>query len=114
LPHLCIDSTLLTELCIENGVHDVTCNLTSNRQKNTSCSALSGSNKLQGHMALESSPSDRVLDQCAEALGRNPLLYKLDKGCTHIVLALGRQKGEDLKFKIILYYLANLKLTNEN
>ena len=48
------------------------------------------------------------------ALGRNPLLYKLDKGCTHMVLALGRHREEDLKFKVILYYLANLKLTREN
>jgi hypothetical protein len=48
------------------------------------------------------------------ALGRNPLLYNLDKGCTHMVLVLGRHREEDLKFKVILHYLANLNLTNEN
>ena len=36
LLQLCTVSTLLTELCIENGEHDVSCNLTINREKNTS------------------------------------------------------------------------------
>ena len=31
-----------------------------------------------------------------------------------MVLALGRQTEEDLKFKVVLHFLANLKLTNEN
>jgi hypothetical protein len=31
-----------------------------------------------------------------------------------MILTFGRQRQEDLKFKVILHYLANLKLTNEN
>jgi hypothetical protein len=31
-----------------------------------------------------------------------------------MVLVLGRHREEDLKFKVILHYLANLNLTNEN
>ena len=31
-----------------------------------------------------------------------------------MVLVLGRHREEDLKFKVILHYLANLKLTREN
>ena len=60
------------------------------------------------------SPLIECLVSVQLALGRNPLLYKLDKGCTHMVLVLGRHREEDLKFKVILHYLANLNLTNEN
>ena len=31
-----------------------------------------------------------------------------------VILELRRWKEEDLKFKVILHYLANLNLTNEN
>jgi hypothetical protein len=60
------------------------------------------------------SPLIECLVSVQQALGGNILLYKLDKGCTHMILTFGRQRQEDLKFKVILHYLANLKLTNEN